>query len=142
MHRPLSSDKMRFTDFVATDSQSNPFLPDKKNNTAQLKTGKWFSFPSHFSFFTLLKLLFKCRFVALTKGITPNICKLCLVQINSVLLNLSCVWISFPFHQIPTVQLQAHSAMAYSLVFQKTYAFGSKSLILSTPSFSFYSANK
>ena len=31
-------------------------------------------------------------FCSLTKGITPKICWFCLVLINSVLLNLLCVW--------------------------------------------------
>ena len=46
----------------------------QKNNTAQPQTYKWFSLP-----------------FSLIEGITPRICRLCFVLINSVLLNQLCV---------------------------------------------------
>ena len=46
------------------------------------------------SFFTV-QLLFKCRFVAWQRGLSWKITDCVFVLINSVLLNLSCVWMVF-----------------------------------------------
>ena len=57
----------------------------QENNTAQPKTDKWFSFPSHFSSFNC------CLSVVLQldEGDYPeNLRRMCFVLINSVLLNL------------------------------------------------------
>ena len=44
-----------------------------------------------------LLVVVSVSFYTLTKGITPKICCFCLVLMNSVLLNLSCVWILHSF---------------------------------------------
>ena len=46
-------------------------------------------------------------FCSLKRGLTPNICMLCLVTINSVLFNHLCVWISFQ---------NAHSHSAFGML--------------------------
>ena len=66
----------------------------QENNTARLKTDKWFSFPSHLSSFFTVYLVLSVSFRSLIKEITPKIFRLCLVLINSVLLSLSCIWIT------------------------------------------------
>ena len=59
------------------------------NNIAPPKTDEWLSSPSHFDRFSS----FSCSFCSLIKGITLKVRMLCFVLINSVLLNLVCVWI-------------------------------------------------
>ena len=56
---------------------------------AQPRKDKWINCPSQFSSFPLVELLFKCRFVAWWRGL---IRMLCFVLINSIILNLLCVW--------------------------------------------------
>ena len=45
--------------------------------TAQLKTDKWHSSPSHFAFFFHCLTVVQVLFCSLIKGITPRICMLC-----------------------------------------------------------------
>ena len=49
----------------------------------------------HFSSFFTVQLLFKCHFVAWQRGLSWKIADCVFVLINSVLLNLSCVWMVF-----------------------------------------------
>ena len=80
-----------------TDSASLLPSTGQENNIVQPKTGKWFSFPFHHQVFLVLFCLFFNRFsrfnccwsvviVASQRGVTPKICRLCLVLIN---------WIAF-----------------------------------------------
>ena len=68
--------------FQALDTQ-------KQHGIAQPKRDTCLSSPSHFSSFN------RCFSVvcSLIKGISPKICMLCFVLMNSVILNLLCVWI-------------------------------------------------
>ena len=48
-----------------------------------------------FSVFNCCHRLYRVSFCRLIKGITPRMCMLCFVLINSIILNLLCVWIRF-----------------------------------------------
>ena len=58
-----------------------------------MKNDKWISFPSHFIVIFHHLIVVQASFCSWIKGITLKICMLCFVLINSIILNLLCVWI-------------------------------------------------
>ena len=82
---------------VANNTHNHPlklqFSAFQASDIAQPKKDKWVSFLSHFSPFFHRLIVVKVSFCSLIKGITPKIGMLCFVLINSVILNLLCVWI-------------------------------------------------
>ena len=74
--------------------KSTLFQPlDTKNNTAQPKTDNCSYLTISFLIVFHRLTVVQVPFCSLIKGITPKIRMLCFVLINSVLLNLLCVWI-------------------------------------------------
>ena len=71
----MGSDESHFNASVGSDGQSHRTVSTNQNLLAVVSV----------------------LFYTLTKGITPNICWYCLVLMNSVLLNLLCVWILYSF---------------------------------------------
>ena len=79
---------MRISEFPSTGYENGitPSKPDKW--LTHLSSSLSFFFPRHLT-------VVEVSFCSLVKGITPKILTLCFVPINSVLLNLLCVWFLF-----------------------------------------------
>ena len=76
-----------------------PPITGLENNLVQPKIDQWLSSPSHFSSFFTVTVV-QMSFCSLIKGITPKVRTLCFVVVNSVRLNLLCVWIQSSLVQI------------------------------------------